>query len=500
MLPLLDASLVPAYTAALAFGYLCGSIPFGLILTRLADAADIRAIASGNIGWTNLLRIDRKGLAAATLVGNALKGALPVLLVYYYSGAEYRHFAHELALPAAAGAFLGHLFPFWLGFKGGKGVATYIGLLLALAWPIAIAFCLIWLAVAALTRNSSLAALVASAAMPLALWLLAQRPEAGLFALLMMLLWIMHRANIARLVNGTERKIVQRKTLVERSLLRAEKTYDPDHPDHHISLVRNAPGYFMNADLHCDNPLFCEIKHLAFLNKVPNFAWRRVLKRAMAEAATVPGFSHVMDGRAYIERYAENIARTHQAYYSPGWVNVIDAQFLYWAVRKLKPKVVVQTGLSNGLSCAFMMLALAKNGPEGRFYGIDLPHIFDPRDPAWTQKGERYGVMIPEGKTSGWLMPDIYSDRFDVEIGDAKVLLPKLVDRLDTIDLFFHDSDHTYNHMMFEFEQVARKLASGGVVLADDIAWNASLWDFADARGIPGYNYRGTIGLAFCSK
>ena len=207
MPPWLYPSLLPAYAAALVFGYLCGSIPFGLILTRLAGTADIRAIGSGNIGATNVLRTGRKGLAAATLIGDALKGTLAVLLVYYYYGGEYRYFAHELALPTAAGAFLGHLFPVWLGFRGGKGVATYIGLLLALAWPAAIAFCLIWLAVAALTRYSSLAALVASAATPLALWLMGDRPETVLFALLTVLLWIMHRANIARLVNGSEGKI-----------------------------------------------------------------------------------------------------------------------------------------------------------------------------------------------------------------------------------------------------------------------------------------------------
>src|SRR5262249_14273051 len=147
MSPWLDPSLLPAYAVALGFGYLCGSIPFGLILTRLAGTADIRAIRSGNIGATNVPRTRHNRLAAATLIADAVKGPLAVLVVYYYYGSEYRYFAHELALPAAAGAFLGHLFPVWLGFKGGKGVATYIGLLLALAWPAAIAFCLIWLAV-----------------------------------------------------------------------------------------------------------------------------------------------------------------------------------------------------------------------------------------------------------------------------------------------------------------------------------------------------------------
>jgi acyl phosphate:glycerol-3-phosphate acyltransferase len=207
MSPLFQPSLWPAYAAALLFGYLCGSIPFGLILTRLAGTGDIRAIGSGNIGATNVLRTGRKGLAAATLIGDTLKGTLAVLLVYAYYGAEYRDFANELALPAAAGAFLGHLFPVWLGFRGGKGVATYIGLLLALAWPAAIAFALIWVAVAVLSRYSSLAALLASAASPFVAWLMGEQPEAVLFALLTALLWIMHRANIARLISGTESKI-----------------------------------------------------------------------------------------------------------------------------------------------------------------------------------------------------------------------------------------------------------------------------------------------------
>jgi glycerol-3-phosphate acyltransferase PlsY len=200
-------SLLPAYAAALAFGYLCGSIPFGLILTRLAGTQDIRSIGSGNIGATNVLRTGRKGLAAATLLGDALKGTVAVLAVYWYYGREYQYFADELAIPAALGALLGHLFPVWLGFKGGKGVATYIGILLALAWPVGLAFCLIWLAVAALTRYSSLAALIASALTPFGVWMVGTLPQAVLFALLTALLWIMHRGNISRLINGTEGKI-----------------------------------------------------------------------------------------------------------------------------------------------------------------------------------------------------------------------------------------------------------------------------------------------------
>jgi acyl phosphate:glycerol-3-phosphate acyltransferase len=196
---------LPYYVGAFLFGYLLGSIPFGLILTRLAGTQDLRAIGSGNIGATNVLRTGRKGLAAATLLGDMLKGTVAVLLAKQYGG-------QDLAILAALGAFLGHLFPVWLKFNGGKGVATYIGLLLALAWPAAIAFCLVWLAVAALTRYSSLAALTASVVAPALLWYERDLQEAQLFLLLSVLLWITHRANIARLIGGTEGKIGASKT------------------------------------------------------------------------------------------------------------------------------------------------------------------------------------------------------------------------------------------------------------------------------------------------
>jgi len=185
---------------AALFGYLLGSIPFGLVITRAAGGPDVRTIGSGNIGATNVLRTGRKGLAAATLLCDALKGTAAVLLVGYYAG-------HEAALAAGLGAFLGHLFPVWLKFKGGKGVATYIGLLIGLYWPAALIFCGLWLVVAFIGRYSSLSALIASALTPLALYLLGQPTTAVLFLLLTVLLWIMHRANIARLLAGTEGKI-----------------------------------------------------------------------------------------------------------------------------------------------------------------------------------------------------------------------------------------------------------------------------------------------------
>ncbi len=194
-------SLVLHDAAALIFGYLCGSIPFGVLLTRFAGAPDLRSVGSGNIGATNVLRTGRKALAAATLAGDILKGTVAVVVIGFV-------FGRDAALWAALGAFLGHLFPVWLRFKGGKGVATYIGLLLGLTlWAGLIAFCLMWVAVAAASRYSSLAALIASAATPAALRWNGNVPEAKLFLLLTALLWLMHRANIARLIGGTESKI-----------------------------------------------------------------------------------------------------------------------------------------------------------------------------------------------------------------------------------------------------------------------------------------------------
>jgi glycerol-3-phosphate acyltransferase PlsY len=188
---------------AFVIGYLLGSIPFGLILTRLAGTPDLRSIGSGNIGATNVLRTGRKGLAAATLICDMLKGTIAVLIAGHYGGAD-------AAMLAALGAFLGHLFPVWLGFRGGKGVAVYIGVLIGLFWPAALVFCVLWIATAAISRYSSLSALVASFVTPIFLWWFGHLALASLFAVLTLLLFYMHRANIARLRAGTEGRIGQK--------------------------------------------------------------------------------------------------------------------------------------------------------------------------------------------------------------------------------------------------------------------------------------------------
>ena len=199
---MVDAASMMTALPALAFGYLLGSIPFGLILTRLAGTEDIRSIGSGNIGATNVLRTGRKGLAAATLLGDALKGTAAVLIAGTWGP--------YAALLAGLGAFLGHLFPVWLRFKGGKGVATYLGVLLGLWWQGTLIFAAIWLAVAYLTKYSSLAALIASLVTPVALLVAGQSSAAFLFSLMTSLIVIMHRANVRRLLSGTEGKIGQK--------------------------------------------------------------------------------------------------------------------------------------------------------------------------------------------------------------------------------------------------------------------------------------------------
>ncbi|POO58089.1 glycerol-3-phosphate acyltransferase [Agrobacterium rosae] len=196
-----DWQTAPALLAlAAVIGYLLGSIPFGLLLTRAAGLGDVRKIGSGNIGATNVLRTGNKKLAAATLLLDALKGTAAVLIANALWG-------YEASLVAGFFAFLGHLFPVWLGFKGGKGVAVYIGVLLGVAPVMMLAFAAIWIATAFLTKYSSLSALVAMLVIPVALWILGPEKTALLVTLLSVISWYMHRENIKRLLAGTESKI-----------------------------------------------------------------------------------------------------------------------------------------------------------------------------------------------------------------------------------------------------------------------------------------------------
>ena len=200
--PISWSHALPYYLAALAFGYLLGSIPFGLIFAKMAGLGDIRKIGSGNIGATNVLRSGRKGIAALTLLADMLKGTLAAWLAGRYGP--------DPAIIAGLGAFLGHCFPVWLKFKGGKGVATYVGVLLALAWKAALVFAGVWLAVAAISRYSSLSALVGSLAAGFSLFALGRPALGDLVVLLVAILFWKHLDNIRRLRAGTESKIGQK--------------------------------------------------------------------------------------------------------------------------------------------------------------------------------------------------------------------------------------------------------------------------------------------------
>nr|WP_210335844.1 glycerol-3-phosphate 1-O-acyltransferase PlsY [Ensifer sp. ENS09] len=190
---------LPSTLLSLAFGYLLGAIPFGLILTRMAGLGDVRKIGSGNIGATNVLRTGNKKLAAATLLLDALKGSAAAFIASYWG--------IEAGIAAGFAAFIGHLYPVWLGFKGGKGVATYIGVLLGLAPLMVLAFAVIWLGMAKISRYSSLSALVATAIIPVLLYAVGNEKVALLFAAMTVITWVKHRANIQRLLAGTESKI-----------------------------------------------------------------------------------------------------------------------------------------------------------------------------------------------------------------------------------------------------------------------------------------------------
>jgi acyl phosphate:glycerol-3-phosphate acyltransferase len=197
----IDWSQWPHFVAAILFGYLLGSIPFGILFAWLAGAGDVRKIGSGNIGATNVLRTGKRWAALATLLCDAGKGTAAVLIARGFQGSE-------VAVFAGLGAFLGHLFPVWLGFKGGKGVATFLGVTLALAWPVGLLAMATWAAAAAIWRISSLSALIAAALAPLFMMLLKEPPLYAMLALILMLLiFAMHRENIRRILGGREPKI-----------------------------------------------------------------------------------------------------------------------------------------------------------------------------------------------------------------------------------------------------------------------------------------------------
>lgn len=277
--------------------------------------------------------------------------------------------------------------------------------------------------------------------------------------------------------------------------LLGERTYDLFHSD--SELTRSFSGKVFNRDKPCTNPAFVELMKHATNDQIGDVVWHGILAEVLVEAAAVPGAAQVFERHAYIKDYLAQLARTFRAKYGAGWVDMNDALFLYWLVRQTRPRRILQCGAFNGLSSAFMMLALAKNGPDGRLSIIDQPNVFDSQDPQWRIEGKAYGAVVPEGKCSAWMVPDQYGDRCNLSTGDVGSLLPKAIDSVDGIDFFYYAADHTYRGMMWAFESAKRKLHPGGVVVAVDVAWNASLWDFAQRHDAPSYTFKGAIGVGF---
>jgi len=280
-------------------------------------------------------------------------------------------------------------------------------------------------------------------------------------------------------------------------LLRAPKTYNPDHPDYDPALVRNFPGALQNGEQSAANPALRAIRQVMQASETNGRAWPDQLEMAFAEIKTIPGAEQLFRRKANAEHFFLDANNYFDAHYQPGWVNLDDGLFLYWLIRRLRPRIVVETGVCNGFSSGIILLALAKNGNEGKLHAIGRAEIFDPGDPRWISKGKIFGEVIVTGQSLGWMVPDSCRNAVEFHVGEAQTLLPQLVDKVDSIDLFFHDSDHSYDHMSFEFETAKRKLSPRGAVAANNIAWNSSLWDFADNYGTPAYNFLGSVGAAF---
>lgn len=278
--------------------------------------------------------------------------------------------------------------------------------------------------------------------------------------------------------------------------LLGEQISDVSATDYTRKLVRTSSRIF-NRDKPSRNAGFVELLKHANGDEVADSTWHRLLAEAHVEASAVPGAAQVFERQSYVDDYVLELARKHRARYLPGWIDADDALFLYWLVRQTKPRRIVQCGAFNGRSSAYMMLALAKNGPEGTLSIIDNPPIFDPTNPEWTIEGKTYSAVVPAGRTSAWMVSDQYRNRLKVWNGDARSLLPKVVEALDEVDLFYYAADHTYQEMMSAFKEAKRKLSQGGVIVAVDVGWNASLWDFAERFGAPSYTFKGTIGVGF---
>ena len=288
----------------------------------------------------------------------------------------------------------------------------------------------------------------------------------------------------------------------------APKTYNPCHPNYDVHLAKNYPGTFYNVteptqrtESSRTNPFFqkCYAEKLRALegdNPTDYDFLRSEIEACAREMYAGEDYRNFQKKYKYLNDFIAKLNATYPGEYHSGGISEDDAHFLYYCVRQLRPKVIVQTGTSNGVSCAHLALGLAHEPGETHFYAVDMPNIYRPDDSEFHKKMV-YGVLIPPGKSSGWLIPDRLLPRFECMSGDSKELLPKVLEKAGKVDLFYHDSDHSYDHMRWEFETVLPYMNPHGVIIADNIAWSSVTWDWAQKHGLYSFNHRGSQGVVF---
>jgi len=288
----------------------------------------------------------------------------------------------------------------------------------------------------------------------------------------------------------------------------APKTYNPCHPNYDVRLAKNYPGTFYTVaeptertESSRTNPFFqkCFTEKLLTLasGNPGDYDFLRPHIEACAKEMYVgEDYRNYQEKYKFLNDFIAKLNATYPGEYHSGAISEDDGHFLYYCVRQLKPKVIVQTGTSNGVSCAHLALGLSHVPGNTRFYAVDMPNIYRPDDPEFHKKMV-YGVLIPPGKSSGWLIPDRILPRFECMSGDSKKLLPKLLEKVGKVDLFYHDSDHSYDHMWWEFETILPYMNPHGVIIADNIAWSSVTWDWAQKHGLYSFNHRGSQGVVF---
>lgn len=288
----------------------------------------------------------------------------------------------------------------------------------------------------------------------------------------------------------------------------APKTFNPQHPNYDANLAENFPGTFYNVfktteltAKSAENPLFQKFfaeKLMTLCGGNPSDYDFLVghIKNCSYELEDDPDYHNFKEKYNELENFIAGLNNKYPGEYNSGGICEADGLFLYYAVRLLKPKVIVQTGTSNGVSCAHLALGLKHSGPDAKFYGVDMPNIYRPEDPEF-HKQMQYGVLIPDGKKSAWLIPDAIQPQCEIVNGDSKELLKGVFEKAGKVDLFYHDSDHSYDFMWWEFDTAFPNMNDGGVIIADNTAWSSVVWDWARSKGLYSFNHRGSQGVVF---